>query len=194
MSFTISDYNKTQHEEQVVSLLLDLQDKDDNYPPRTSPHLTEVETRDWFNDGSRLQRRVALTLEGLPSANAEQVEGHVAIGPPHDYILKFLQSIGSPLGGDQLGEVGKFFVRRNKQGTGVGQLLFADALTLLRSQNLTPVLAVIEASTKAVIFYERQGLTCLGSFNGIHGINRVFVGDSLGENTEMGGVLKKPAE
>lgn len=98
-----------------------------------------------------------------------------------DYISEFLYAEDYRSTHQRgLSEIGKFYIDPSFQGQGVSDLLFQTACELSEELLMQPGLSVASTSAKAVRFYNRHGMHKVGSFNGYHGINHVFVqGDGV---------------
>lgn len=101
--------------------------------------------------------------------------GHISSTKPHAYIENFLSGV-DPVAAEafELGEISKLFVDPLVQRSGAGALLLSAVNESIVNMNRTPVLAVIDTSVYARKLYSKQGMTELGSFKGIHGVNHVF--------------------
>lgn len=166
-SLRIVDFNKT-HTSSAVAGLLKVRETDPTYPP---PHDADATTEDftsWLFNDAPVFRFVAV--------DGDVVAGHISVVPAHDYLLNYCAKQNyvsdKPNG---LAEISKFFVNPYYQKHGVGDLLFTHAFNVLREHHYQPALAVISTSTKAIRFYRKHGMQELGSFEGIHGKNFVFV-------------------
>lgn len=108
-----------------------------------------------------------------------KVAGHVQLVPLHAYLASRLEVLNHEhsRAADML-EVVKLFVDPLRAGHGIGTALLSRARAAAWAQGKQPILAVLASSGRAIGFYERAGLRLLGSFDGIHGVNFVFVDDS----------------
>lgn len=167
-SIQIVDFQDT-HMDSAVSGLLKVRKSDPTYPPPQDVDNTAKDFQQWILNDEPIFRLVAL--------DGNVVAGHISAVPAHDYLLNYCATQNyatSAING--FGEISKFFVNPDYQKHGVGDALFQEALSLLKEREFHPALAVISTSVKAIRFYRKHGLLELGSFNGFHGKNFVFVG------------------
>lgn len=135
------------------------------YPPPEAGR-TEPELRAWLAPEDAWARWV-VEVEG-------RAVGHVLISAPHDYLHPPAETADA--GAREIGaEVGRLFVDPAVTGVGAGALLLHTALEWARSRSLVAGLAVIDGSDAAQRLYVRSGMRLVRSFNGIHGLNHVFV-------------------
>lgn len=134
------------------------------YPPPEAGR-TSGELRAWL-DASESWVRWVVDIDG-------RAAGHVLLGEPHAY----LHAPGDTWSEDpRIGaEVGRLFVAPGAAGTGAGAALLGTALEWARSHDLVAGLAVIDGSTSAQRLYVRSGMRLVRSFDGIHGLNHVFI-------------------
>lgn len=169
MSATIVEFSRQHHLEQTVDVLLLVRKSDPGYPPPLDADLRRESMAGWLLGDEMLARWVAVV--------DERVVGHIQVTKPHGYLRTVLQEAApQPVPDSGLVEIGKFFVNPSCQESGIGSLLFEQAISYIQNRGKTAVLAVLPASIKALEFYVRKGMRLCGSFNGVHGENLVFIG------------------
>jgi GNAT superfamily N-acetyltransferase len=162
-------FTREEHLDATVAALLRVRESDPSYPPPVDVEAGEESFGDWLL-ADEVESRWAATVDG-------RVVGHVAVSLPHDYILRFLStSTESAPPADRLREVVKLFVDPTARRKGTGEALLSRAVTAIREQQRVPVLAVVSSSEAARRLYARNALTELGTFDGVHGRNHVFLG------------------
>jgi len=172
---TVVPLDASAHLAQIVEVLHRVRRAHGTYPPTGSVADTPSDLAHWFDpDGPYLARWVAVL--------GDDVVGHVAVSTPHDYMLGFLESApGHDLSAERTCEIVKVFVDPEAQRCGAGRALLDHALDFAASRSLTATLAVISTSVEARRLYPRSGMTEIGSFAGVDGINHIFVaGDAVG--------------
>jgi GNAT superfamily N-acetyltransferase len=138
------------------------------YPPPQDVDGSRASLREWLLDNDHPHRWVAL-VDGV-------VAGHVQVVPPHAYLTDHLASVGcSPSAPHGFAEVVKLFVDPDHGSRGLGTALLAQACAVAERQGRQAALAVVVTSIDALRLYERSKLRDVGSFDGVHGENRVFV-------------------
>jgi GNAT superfamily N-acetyltransferase len=168
MTTMIEPFFGMSHMYDTVQALLRVRESDATYPPPVDVDYGVGEFIEWLMSEETIGRWVAV-IDG-------EVAGHISLTDPHKYLTGFLDS--ADYESDSMNgfcEVSKFFVNPKFQSHGVGALLFNHAIEFARSKALQPALAVIDTSSAARRFYAKKGMREVGSFNGVHGENFVFV-------------------
>lgn len=163
MSLTIVPFDPMLHTEETVRVLAKVRAFTPDFPPPADADSTEQSLREWLLNERAVARWVAL-WDG-------QVVGHVLVTRAHDYLLRHL---GARAGSGLL-EVGKLFVAPVSRGRGAGAALLTEAMSFAVSCGSPLALAVLPTSGAAIGLYERMGLEPAGSFDGVHGLNYVYV-------------------
>ena len=154
----------------VIDVLLRVRNSDPEAPSSVDTGPTAEDLKSWFLQGDLTNRWVMLQ-DGL-------VAGHIMLVEPHSYLTDFYHQVrpeGQDLG--QMLEISKFFIDPPHRNTGLGEKMLKDACHHAVSKGLKPALAVLESSLAARRLYGRIGMTELGTFKGIQGVNYVFVQD-----------------
>ena len=168
MTTIIENFSADEHLAQVVTVLADVRDADPTYPPPADVGPTRGALREWLLRDEAIGRWVALLRDG--------VGGYVQLTAPHAYLLKHLEGRGYiPLARGGIAEVSQLFVSPRAARQGVGTRLFRHACEVAWAHDLQPALAVVSSSAHAVRLYTREGMRQIGTFDGVHGENHVFV-------------------
>jgi GNAT superfamily N-acetyltransferase len=162
----VQDYDEQLHRTGAVRALADVRRAGDAYPPRRDTGDSPAELADWLFLEPVSARWVAV-LDG-------DVVGHVCLSPAHDYLARRLVPRAAPV---ELLEVGKLYVAPQARGLDLGGRLLDAALTRAADERALSVLAVLPTSAAAVGLYRERGLVEVGRFDGVHGMNLVFVDD-----------------
>ena len=158
----------TSHEDDLIGVLRRVRAMEGAYPPPQDVSGTDASYRSWLLSEPPLASWVA-TVDG-------SAVGHIATTRCHDYMERFLRGrIPRGVEARRMLEVGRFFVDPLHQGAGIGTALFETALAFVHDSGSAASLAVIEGSAVARSFYRAHGLTEVGTFEGVHGTNHVFV-------------------
>jgi GNAT superfamily N-acetyltransferase len=168
MRVSVVPFNREAHLDQTVQVLLRVRAADPSYPPPVDVEATAEAFAGWLLADDVISRWVALS--------DDRVVGHVALAEAHDYLLDFLGGTEfRELAGEGLCEISKLFVDPDVQRNGAGGALLATALDSAAELDRVAVLAVVAASEAARRLYARSSLTEIGTFDGIHGENHVFI-------------------
>lgn len=177
MNVKVVRFDPQKHLTQTASVLLRMRRVDPTYPPPIDAESNLDSLTQWLLSDPPTHRWVALK-DGV-------AVGHIAVALPHEYLNTFFadRSITSTA---QTGfrEISKFFVDPYQQKNGIGTLLFDTALHFVNSESGQSVLAVVDSSTAAKKFYARAGLREVGTFEGIHGVNHVFIDPAFTANVQ----------
>lgn len=168
MQVHVVPFHQETHLDETVQVLLSVRNSDPTYPPQVDVNYGAELFAEWLLKGEVISRWVAVA-DG-------DVVGHVAISAPHDYMIRFLsQTSYRTLPADALCEIVKLFVDPNFQRHGAGRLLLSHALHSAALLGRVPVLAVVSSSKSARRLYSQSALQEIGTFDGIHGTNYVFI-------------------
>lgn len=157
----IRNYDRKQHLPHLALVAHGMRQSERAYPPPEFCGESIEDVTYWVDDCYSANRWVA-TYE-------ESIIGHISLTEPESYLTDFLQSYSVDGAHD---EISKFFVHPDCRKFGAGSLLFSHALAASAKPK---ALAVLEGSYAARAFYEHHGMVELGQFDGISGINHVFV-------------------
>jgi GNAT superfamily N-acetyltransferase len=166
VSLAIAPFDEDRHLDQTLLALQSVK-RAHTYPPDRDCDDTLASLRAWLLEEVPLHSWVALVDEAPV--------GFVQVTEPHDYMVRHLTAWGYSSLADGFAEIGKFFVDPAQQRGGVGAMLLAEACTVSWSEMRQPALAVVTTSTSAMRLYEQEGMRLLGSFQGVHGENWVYV-------------------
>ncbi|WP_406830765.1 GNAT family N-acetyltransferase [Pedococcus sp. KACC 23699] len=135
----------------VLARVLAEQRPHSNYPQRW-PLPMPVE--EFLHRPAQLEAWVA-EIDGV-------VVGHVAVAAvqPGDMAAGWSAGTGRPM--SELAEVSVLFVDHATSGHGVGAALLGTAVGFIRDSGWTPVLDVVQETTRAVRLYERKGWVVVG--------------------------------
>lgn len=163
-----------EHRGAFVDVLLRVRGGNPTYPPPNDAAHTPIAFADWLCADVALSRWVAMV--------GPHVVGHVQLTPPHRYLTDYLATMpDDPYRDVSLAEIGKLYADPNYSQHGVGSALLAHARTQASASDRAPVLAVVDTSEAAYRLYRRAGMSEVGSFAGIHGLNHILV-DTVGPN------------
>ena len=160
-------FDAATHLDAAVEALLRVRAADPTYPPQRDAPATRDAFSAWLLTGDALARWVVLS--------GPRVRGFVQLTRPHRYMTDFLRSVRYASAAEGFAEIGKLFVDPEAQGSGAGTALLRTASRYAWQSGRQPVLAVVATSTAARELYRRRGWRELGSFDGMHGDNRVLV-------------------
>lgn len=170
-------FNRAFHLVGAVQALLNVRDATGTYPPvRDAPRdASAFET--WLTGEPVLERWVALAADG-------RIAGHISLTVLHPYLGVHLPAMGCvPVASRGFCEISKFFSDPDFQGRGVGRELFSAATDYAWENGYQPALAVVDTSLDARRFYTARGLREAGMFTGLHGVNHVFVDETVPQFT-----------
>lgn len=157
-----------EHLDETIQVLLRVREANPTYPPPLDPDSGVAPFTEWLLKDETICKWVAVA-DG-------KVVGHVALSNAHEYILSFLASTEHKnLQADNLCEVTKLFVDPLAQGTGVARRLLLHALSSAVALSRIPTFAVVAGSEAAKKALDESPYEEAGAFNGIHGINYVFL-------------------
>jgi GNAT superfamily N-acetyltransferase len=160
----ILPYNKD-HKESLIDSLEAVRGSERLYPP-TQDITGERNSLDKWLFNSKPFTRLTGLLNGRPV-------GHVSVEPAHDYLTNFLAlNFESDT---SFAEIGKLFVDPRAAGSGIGRMLLEESIKAAEKAELRAALAVVETSLAARRLYSKTGMTEVGTFVGVHGVNHVFV-------------------
>lgn len=173
----IVPFNPAFHLDGAVQSLLNVRDATGTYPPVRDAPRDAAAFSSWLTGDPVLKRWVALTADGT-------VAGHISISVLHPYLGVHLPAMGCvPVAARGFCEISKFFTDPGFQGRGVGRQLFEAATAYAWEAGYQPSLAVVDTSLDARRFYTARGLREAGTFTGVHGINHVFVDETVPQFT-----------
>lgn len=168
MRLLVERFSHEHHLDDTVRVLLRVRAADPNYPSPVDASPNGSSFTEWLMSGKVIGRWVAL-LGG-------RVVGHVALTEPHDYLAQFLAGTAyAGLRSKDLCEVSKLFVDPDSQRSGVGGALLSHMFEVARSLDRVLALAVVSTSDSALRLYSQSALQDIGTFQGIHGTNHVFI-------------------
>lgn len=157
----IVDYDESLHLSPLVTIAHRMRLSERAYPPKEFCGESREDVHTWLSDCHAEQRWVAF--------HDGSVLGHIALTEPEDYLNAFLESYAIS---HEYMEISKFFVNSDYRKSGVGSLLFSQALEYATKPK---ALAVLQGSYAARDFYVNHGMIELGQFDGISGVNHVFI-------------------
>ena len=153
------------HREFLVKSLEEVRRDGKLYPPTQDITEEQASLDRWLFNSDPFARLTAV-IDGYPV-------GHVSVEPAHEYLTKFLAQHFESV--DSLAEIGKLFVAPRAAGHGVGRMLLEASIEASSEAGLQASLAVVETSVAARRLYSKLGMTEVGTFVGVHGVNHVFV-------------------
>lgn len=165
LGIEVVSYSKSKHLKALSSLTLSAYQTGELYPPRQDVK-DEIKNHELWWENDETVKRFIILFEN-------EVVGHIAFSNPHPYLVKQLNLAN--LEENDYFEVGKFFISKpyRKHGLGHTLLKVAEAEALMLNKKLA--LAVISTSTAAIKFYEEEKFNNINSFEGIHGLNHIYV-------------------
>ncbi len=156
----VVNYDERLHLEELTNVAYLMRHSETAYPPHEFCGESKPEVNEWLKNCHSHTRWVAV--------NDNKVIGHISLAKPEDYLSKFLHEHSFH---SEFDEVSKFFVHPEYRKTGAGRLLFAHALA---SSPIPKALAVLAGSIAARKFYVHHGMTEIGIYHGISGVNHIF--------------------
>lgn len=169
-TISIEDFDKATHLPDITNGLLKVRVETGVYPPLIDVKFGFDNFAKWLMEDEPFLRSIAL-VNGIPA-------GHISLVKGHTYLTDFLAvaDVGSKFQ-NGFSEIGKFFVDPDYQHHGLGKVLFNHAIKESLESGYHPALAVVSTSHDAIRFYTNKGWKNVGSFDGYHGENIVFVYD-----------------
>jgi GNAT superfamily N-acetyltransferase len=162
----VQDYDEAVHRSGAVRALMSVRRADGGYPPPQDTGDTTEELDRWLFDSPVRARWVAVL--------DDEVVGHVCLSPAHPYLTRRLVPVSPPT---VLLEVGKLYVAAEARGLDLGRRLLEEAMGRAAGEGAVAALAVLPTSRAALGLYRDRGLVEVGQFEGVHGLNLVFVDD-----------------
>lgn len=161
--FEIVPFKSNLHRSSLISLLRELRENGDDYPPtyRIGDGSREA-LGEWLDSEDALISWVAI--------RDDEVIGFVSLAPTSDFIGDRVASRDNYL------EVRRLFVRPIARQKGLGSELLEHALTEARNRNKWVCFSVAETLPRAMVFYAGQRrFICTASCTGTTVMNHIYV-------------------
>lgn len=165
---TVFHFSEDIHKNSISKALFALRASGSPYPSHKDVSSDEESLYNWLLSDETIHRFVAIVNN--------EVAGHISLTKPHSYLTEYLEKAGVRSASSKgFLEISKFFVSPEFQKCGVGGSLFRSAIDIVSSLGYSPALAVVDTSVDAISFYGHHGLKEIGSFEGFHGKNFIFI-------------------